>query len=60
MIGGPMYVMERRLNMKWLAVLFAIVTVISSFGTGSLPQSNNIATGVASRPSVSRNGLPEN
>ena len=47
-IGGPMYVMERRLNMKWLAVLFAIVTVISSFGTGSLPQSNNIATGVAS------------
>ncbi len=47
-IGGPMYVMERRLNMKWLAVLFAIATVISSFGTGSLPQSNNIASGVAS------------
>ncbi len=47
-IGGPMYVMERRLNMKWLAVFFAIATVISSFGTGSLPQSNNIASGVAS------------
>lgn len=46
-IGGPMYVMERRLNMKWLAVFFAIATVISSFGTGSLPQSNNIASGVA-------------
>ncbi|MEX2963557.1 alanine/glycine:cation symporter family protein [Microbulbifer sp. TYP-18] len=41
--GGPMYYMERRLNMKWLAVLFAIATVISSFGTGSLPQVNNIA-----------------
>lgn len=47
-VGGPMYVMERRLNMKWLAVLFAVATVISSFGTGNLPQSNNIASGVAS------------
>ncbi len=41
--GGPMFYMERRLNMKWLAVMFAIATVISSFGTGSLPQVNNIA-----------------
>ncbi|WP_231745228.1 MULTISPECIES: sodium:alanine symporter family protein [Microbulbifer] len=41
--GGPMFYMERRLNMKWLAILFAIATVISSFGTGSLPQVNNIA-----------------
>ncbi len=46
-VGGPMYVMERRLNMKWLAVFFAAATVISSFGTGSLPQSNNIASGVS-------------
>ncbi|XOV88629.1 MAG: alanine/glycine:cation symporter family protein [Pseudomonadota bacterium] len=45
-VGGPMYVMERRLNMKWLAVLFAIATVVSSFGSGNLPQSNNIANGV--------------
>ena len=43
MAGGPMYYMHRRLNMKWLAVGFAIATVISSFGTGSLPQINNIA-----------------
>lgn len=43
MAGGPMYYMDRRLNMKWLAVLFAIATVVSSFGTGSLPQINNIA-----------------
>lgn len=47
-VGGPMYVMEKRLNMKWLAVFFAVATVISSFGTGSLPQSNNIANGVES------------
>lgn len=46
-VGGPMYVMERRLNQKWLAVFFAVATVVSSFGTGSLPQSNNIANGVS-------------
>ena len=47
-VGGPMFVMERRLNMKWLAVFFAVATVVSSFGTGSMPQSNNIANGVES------------
>jgi AGCS family alanine or glycine:cation symporter len=41
-----MYYMDRRLNMKWLAVAFAIATVISSFGTGNLPQSNGIATSI--------------
>ena len=45
-VGGPMYVMERRLNMKWLAVLFASAVVISSFGSGSMPQSNNMASGM--------------
>ena len=45
-VGGPMYVMEKGLNMKWLAVLFAIATVISSFGSGNLPQSRGIADGV--------------
>ncbi|WP_258806846.1 sodium:alanine symporter family protein [Pseudidiomarina sp. CB1] len=43
MAGGPMYYMDRRLNMKWLAVIFAIATIISSFGTGNMPQINNIA-----------------
>lgn len=46
MAGGPMYYMDKRLNMKWLAVAFAVATVISSFGTGNLPQSNSIATSV--------------
>ncbi|MFT4713149.1 MAG: AGCS family alanine or glycine:cation symporter [Candidatus Azotimanducaceae bacterium] len=45
-VGGPMYVMERRLNMKWLAVLFASAVVVSSFGSGSMPQSNNMAAGM--------------
>nr|WP_223670757.1 sodium:alanine symporter family protein [Kangiella shandongensis] len=43
MAGGPMYYMEKKLNMKWLAVIFAIATIISSFGTGNMPQINNIA-----------------
>jgi len=44
--GGPMYYMEKKLKMKWLAVIFAIATVICSFGTGNMPQINNIATSV--------------
>ena len=48
MAGGPMYYMDRGLNMKWLAVAFAVATVISSFGTGNLPQSNGIATSIES------------
>ncbi len=48
MAGGPMYYMEKKLNMKWLGILFAIATVISSFGTGNLPQVNNIAQGMQS------------
>ncbi len=42
--GGPMYYMKNRLNMKWLAVIFAVATVLSSFGTGSLPQINSISS----------------
>lgn len=41
--GGPMYYMKNRLNLKWLAAIFAIATILSSFGTGSLPQVNSIA-----------------
>ena len=43
MAGGPMYYMEKKLNMKWLAVIFALATIICSFGTGNMPQVNNIA-----------------
>ena len=38
MAGGPMYYMKNKLNMGWLAAIFAGATVLSSFGTGSLPQ----------------------
>ena len=46
MAGGPMYYMERALNMKWLAVFFAIATVFSTLGSGNMPQSNNMASGL--------------
>ncbi len=42
--GGPMYYMKNKLNLKWLAAIFAFSTVLSSFGTGNMPQVNNIAT----------------
>jgi AGCS family alanine or glycine:cation symporter len=46
MAGGPMYYMEYGLGMKWLAVFFAIATVVSSFGSGNMPQANNMASGI--------------
>lgn len=52
MAGGPMYYMKnaefkfngKKVNMKWLAAIFAFATVLSSFGTGSLPQINSISS----------------
>ncbi len=48
MAGGPMYYMKNRLNMRWLAAIFAFATILSSFGTGNMPQINNIATSLNS------------
>lgn len=53
--GGPMYYMKKRLNFSLpsgkivktgsvLAIIFAVATIFSSFGTGSLPQMNSIST----------------
>ncbi len=44
MLGGPMYALERGLNMKWLGVLFAIFTVVASFGIGNMTQANSITS----------------
>ncbi len=46
MAGGPMFYMRNKLNWKWVAGLFAIATILSSFGTGNMPQINNIATSI--------------
>lgn len=48
--GGPMYYMKNAFHTPWIkkvfkviAIIFAIATVLSSFGTGNLPQINSIA-----------------
>ncbi|MCD7970212.1 MAG: sodium:alanine symporter family protein [Alistipes sp.] len=43
MLGGPMYALERGLNMKWLAVLFCAFTAVAAFGIGNTVQSNSIS-----------------
>ncbi|MDD4869064.1 MAG: sodium:alanine symporter family protein [Kiritimatiellae bacterium] len=42
--GGPMYVIEKGMNCKWLAVLFAVFTAVSAFGIGNMVQANSIST----------------
>ena len=44
MQGGAMYALERGLNLKWLAVLFALFGGFASFGIGCATQVNAIAT----------------
>ena len=44
MQGGAMYALERGLNMKWLAVIFAVFAGLASFGIGCATQVNAIAT----------------
>ena len=48
MSGGPMYYIERGLNMKWMALLFALFGTIASFGIGSSVQSNSVAMSIKS------------
>ncbi len=55
--GGPMYYMRKRLNIKlpnkkiihtgkWLGAFFAGATILSSIGTGNLPQINSISNSI--------------
>jgi len=43
MAGGPMYVLERGLNARWLGVIFAALTAVAAFGIGNMVQANSIA-----------------
>ncbi len=45
--GGPMYVLDRGLKMRPLAVLFAVFTAIAAFGIGNMVQANSISTMLA-------------
>lgn len=41
--GGPMYYLDKGLKQKWLGTLFALFTVIASFGIGNMVQANSAA-----------------
>lgn len=43
MLGGPMYALEKGLKMKWLAVIFSILTALAAFGIGNTVQANSIS-----------------
>jgi len=43
MAGGPMYVLERGMNAKWLGVIFAALTALAAFGIGNMVQANSIS-----------------
>lgn len=51
--GGPMYVLKNVLHMKKTAILFAVFSILASFGIGSSVQSNSIYTAIAHQAPVS-------
>lgn len=51
--GGPMYVLECGLGQKGLALVFAVFTVLASFGIGSSVQAYSIRTAIEQLFSVS-------
>jgi AGCS family alanine or glycine:cation symporter len=48
MAGGPMYVLERGMNARWLGLIFAGFTALAAFGIGNMVQSNTL-TGMIER-----------
>lgn len=43
-IGGPMFVLQNGLKMKWLGFIFAFLTAFAAFGIGCMVQANAIST----------------
>ncbi len=54
--GGPMYYIEMGLGKrwKWMAIFFAAMTAISSFGSGNMNQSNTMAVQMQSSFGIPR------
>ena len=44
MAGGPMYVLERGMNARWLGLIFAALTAFAAFGIGNMVQANSISS----------------
>jgi AGCS family alanine or glycine:cation symporter len=53
MAGGPMYVLERGMNAKWLGTIFAALTAFTAFGIGNMVQANSISEMVKATFNVS-------
>ena len=47
-IGGSMVFLEKGLGCRWLAVLFAVFSLIASFGIGNIAQVNGISVAMKS------------
>lgn len=54
MAGGPMYVLERGLGLRWLAAAFAFCTAVTAFFVGNMVQANSIAEMLEGSAAVSR------
>ena len=52
-IGGPMYVLERGMQQKGLAVLFSVFTILASLGIGSSVQAHSISAAITEQIPVS-------
>ncbi|HNV70908.1 MAG TPA: sodium:alanine symporter family protein [Candidatus Ozemobacteraceae bacterium] len=44
MAGGPMYVLDKGMNLRWLGVAFAALTAVAAFGIGNMVQANSISS----------------
>ena len=53
MAGGPMYVLERAMNARWLGMIFAALMAVAAFGIGCMVQANSISTLVHQQVNVS-------
>jgi len=51
--GGPMYYLARGANMPVLAFLFALFTILASFGIGNMTQANAVSTALNSQFEIS-------
>jgi AGCS family alanine or glycine:cation symporter len=54
MAGGPMYVLERAMNARWLGILYAIFTAICAIGIGNMVQANSLASLVEESTGIAR------
>ncbi len=44
MAGGPMYVLDKGMNLRWLGIIFAALTAVAAFGIGNMVQANSISS----------------